>query len=203
MPINQLIEGFKSFRETYYEKQPKFYRMLVNKGQRPDVMVIACSDSRVDPSILTKAEPGEIFIVRNVANLVPPYKPDSHYHGTSAAIEFAVRDLKVEHVIVFGHSHCGGIQRLCQKNSEDGEREFIDSWVSIVDTAWAASHDLEPGMRDMEKKAIEVSLDNLMTFPWVKIGVDAGNMDIRGWWFDLEAGELLENDGPDNWKKVT
>ncbi len=203
MPINQLIEGFKSFRETYYEKQPEFYRVLVNKGQRPDVMVIACSDSRVNPSILTKAEPGEIFIVRNVANLVPPYKPDSHYHGTSAAIEFAVRDLKVEHVIVLGHSHCGGIQRLCRKNSEDEEREFIDSWVSIVDTAWAASHDLEPGMRDMEKKAIEVSLDNLMTFPWVKSGVDAGNMDIRGWWFDLEAGELLENDGPDNWKKVT
>ncbi len=203
MPIEKLIEGFKSFRETYYDKQPEVYRALVTKGQRPDVMVIACSDSRVNPSILTRAEPGEIFIVRNVANLVPPYEPDSHYHGTSAAIEFAVRDLKVRHIVVLGHSHCGGIQRLCRKNPVNEHREFIDSWVSIVDTARAANEDQEAGMRNMEKKAIEVSLNNLMTFPWVEQLVNDRKLELHGWWFDLEVGELLASDGANNWKKLT
>ena len=112
--------GFKSFRETYYEGQPDFFRSLVEKGQNPDIMVIACSDSRVNPSIITNVGPGEVFIVRNVANLVPPFEPDSNYHGTSAAIEFAVRDLNVGHIIVLGHSHCGGIRWLCEGH-EDGK----------------------------------------------------------------------------------
>ena len=100
MTINRLIDGFKSFRTTYFEKQPEFYRNLVSEGQSPEVMVIACSDSRVNPSIIASANPGELFIVRNVANLVPPYEPDNTYHGTSAAIEFAVRDLNIKHIVI-------------------------------------------------------------------------------------------------------
>ena len=106
MPIQRLIDGFRAFSEEYYGNRPDFFRGLVERGQSPDVMVIACSDSRVNPSIIAKAEPGELFVVRNVANLVSPYEPDSNYHGTSAAIELAVRDLKVQDIVVLGHSHC-------------------------------------------------------------------------------------------------
>ncbi len=165
MPIDRLIAGFKSFQETYYEEQPDFYRSLVEKGQRPDVMVIACSDSRVNPSIIVKAKPGELFIVRNVANLVPPYEPDSHYHGTSAAIEFAVRDLNVEHIIVLGHSHCGGIRRLCEGHEDGQNREFIDDWMSIVKQACSDSLEGEAQRRHVEREAVKVSLGNLLPSP--------------------------------------
>ena len=188
MPIDRLIAGFKAFRETYYEAKPDFYRDLVAKGQSPDVMVIACSDSRVNPSIIAKAEPGELFIVRNVANLVPPYEPDGQYHGTSAALEFAVRDLKVEHIIILGHSHCGGIQCLCDGHENGGDREFIDRWVSIVGQARDDSLEGEAQYRHVERQAVKVSLGNLLTFPWVKSRVEDGSLKLHGWWFDLEAG---------------
>ena len=113
MAINRLIESFKNFREEYYDRQPEIYRSLVELGQSPDVMIIACSDSRVNPSIIAKAKPGELFILRNIANLVPPYQADNNYHGTGAAIEFAVCDLGVDDIIVLWHSHCGGIRCLC------------------------------------------------------------------------------------------
>lgn len=203
MPIDRLIAGFKSFRETYYEEQPDFYRSLVEKGQKPDVMVIACSDSRVNPSIIAKAEPGELFIVRNVANLVPPYEPDSHYHGTSAAIEFAVRDLNVEHIIVLGHSHCGGIRCLCEGHEDAKNREFIDGWMSIVEQARDDSLKGEAQRRNVEREAVKVSLDNLLTFPWVKRRVENGRLKLHGWLFDLEAGELLAHEAGDSWKTMT
>lgn len=203
MPIDRLIAGFKSFRETYYEKQPDFYRSLVEKGQKPDVMVIACSDSRVNPSIIAKAEPGELFIVRNVANLVPPYEPDSHYHGTSAAIEFAVRDLNVEHIIVLGHSHCGGIRCLCEGHEDAKNREFIDGWMSIVEQARDDSLKGEAQRRNVEREAVKISLDNLLTFPWVKRRVENGRLKLHGWLFDLEAGELLAHEAGDSWKTMT
>jgi len=203
MTIDRLIAGFKSFRETYYDGQPDFYRSLVEKGQRPDVMVIACSDSRVSPSIIAKAEPGELFIVRNVANLVPPYEPDSHYHGTSAAIEFAVRDLNVEHIIVLGHSHCGGIRCLCEGHEETGNREFIDGWMSIVEQARDDSLDGEAQHRHVEREAVKVSLGNLLTFPWVKRRVEDGRLKLHGWWFDLEVGQLLAHEAGNDWKTAT
>ncbi|MCH7487741.1 MAG: carbonic anhydrase [Proteobacteria bacterium] len=203
MPIDRLIAGFKSFRETYYEEQPDFYRSLVEKGQKPDVMVIACSDSRVNPSIIAKAEPGELFIVRNVANLVPPYEPDSHYHGTSAAIEFAVRDLNVEHIIVLGHSHCGGIRCLCEGHEDAKNREFIDGWMSIVEQARDDSLKGEAQLRNVEREAVKISLDNLLTFPWVKRRVENGRLKLHGWLFDLEAGELLAHEAGDSWKTMT
>jgi len=200
MTINRLLAGFKSFRETYYDRQPDFYRTLVEKGQRPDVMIIACSDSRVNPSIIAKAEPGELFIVRNVANLVPPYAPDSGYHGTSAAIEYAVRDLGVEHIIVLGHSHCGGIRCLCEGRSDADNREFIDGWMSIVAEARDASLEGESRHRHVERAAVKVSVGNLLTFPWLKAKVDDGRLQLHGWWFDLEAGELLTHVAGDEWK---
>jgi carbonic anhydrase len=203
MSIDRLIAGFKSFRETYYDGQPDFYRSLVEKGQSPDVMVIACSDSRVNPSIIARAEPGELFIVRNVANLVPPYQPDSHYHGTSAAVEFAVRDLNVGHIIVLGHSHCGGIQCLCADNEETGNREFINDWISIVEIARDDTLQGEARLRHVEREAVKVSLNNLLTFPWVKARVETGSLKLHGWCFDLEAGELLSHDEQLGWQSLT
>jgi carbonic anhydrase len=133
--IDKLIAGFRAFRVKYFEQRPALFEGLAG-GQRPEVLVIACSDSRVDPAILLNAEPGELFVVRNVAALVPPYQPDEHYHGTSAALEFAVRDLEVGHVVVLGHSSCGGMTALRRSLSGDPPpREFIGPWVSITETA--------------------------------------------------------------------
>ena len=202
MPIERLINGFKAFRADYYEAQPSFYRSLVERGQRPDVMVIACADSRVNPSIIAKAAPGELFIVRNVANLVPPYQPDSNYHGTSAAIEFAVRDLMVHDIIILGHSHCGGIKHMCEGHPDHHERQFIDAWVSMVQGADDTVLEGEARLRHVERKAVTVSLANLMTFPWLKARVDAGDLRLHGWLFDLEAGRLLAHT-PDGWKSLT
>lgn len=203
MPIDRLIAGFKSFRESYYDEQPEFYRSLVEKGQRPEVMVIACSDSRVNPSIIARAEPGELFIVRNVANLVPPYEPDSHYHGTSAAIEFAVRDLGVKHIIILGHSHCGGIQALCADTEEANNREFINGWISIVENARDDSLEGEEQLRHVERQAVNISVENLLSFPWVRSRVEDGSLQLHGWSFDLEAGALLAHTADKGWKALT
>ena len=203
MPIDRLIAGFKSFRKIYYEEQPDFFRSLVEKGQRPDVMVIACSDSRVNPSIIAKAEPGELFIVRNMANLVPPYEPDGRRHGTSAAIEFAVRDLDVGHIIVLGHSHCGGIRYLCEDREDAENREFVDGWMSIVEQARDDRLEGEAHLRHVEREAVKLSMANLLTFPWVIRRVGNGRLKLHGWWFDLEAGELLAHEAGKNWKTLT
>ena len=202
MTIERLIAGFKDFREAYYDRQPEFYRSLVEQGQSPDVMVIACSDSRVNPSIIAKAEPGELFIVRNVANLVPPYKPDSSYHGTSAAIEFAVRDLGVGHIIVLGHSHCGGIRCLCDGAKGSNSREFIDGWMSIVDHAVNPELKGAQLYRHVEKEVVTISTNNLLSFPWVKKRVVSGELKIHGWWFDLEAGDLLSSAQKGEWSSL-
>ena len=194
--------GFKSFRETYYEGQPDFFRSLVEKGQNPDIMVIACSDSRVNPSIITNVGPGEVFIVRNVANLVPPFEPDSNYHGTSAAIEFAVRDLNVGHIIVLGHSHCGGIRWLCEGHEDGKKRRFLDGWMSIVEQARNEKLPGDAQLRHVEREAVKVSLDNLLTFPWVKKRVEDERLKLHGWWFDLEVGELLAHEAEDDWKSL-
>ncbi|HJM49040.1 MAG TPA: carbonic anhydrase [Alphaproteobacteria bacterium] len=203
MTIDRLIAGFKSFRESYYEQQPDFYRSLVERGQSPEVMIIACADSRVNPSIIAKAQPGELFIVRNVANLVPPYEPDGRHHSTSAAIEFAVRDLEVKHIIVLGHSHCGGIRHLCQGPQGGGEREFVEAWVSIVREAQDDSLEGEAQLRHVERQAVKISLANLCTFPWIESRVAAGKLTLLGWWFDLMAGELLSHEAGGGWKRLT
>ena len=203
MIIDQLLLGFKSFRKTYYEKRPDFYQLLVEKGQKPEVMIIACSDSRVNPSIISQADPGELFVVRNVANLVPPYERDNSFNGTSAAIEFAVRDLNVKHIIILGHSHCGGIRRLCDGHEDGKRREFIDNWVSIVDKARDETLEGAAQHRHVEREAIRISLDNLLPFPWVKSRDKDRQLKIHGWWFDLEAGELLAHEAEDGWKTAT
>lgn len=193
--MQRLIENYRRFRENAYREHRDLYDALVSQGQAPRAMIIGCSDSRVDPAILFGTAPGEVFVVRNVANLVPPYAPSADYHGTSAAVEFAVRSLKVEHIIVLGHARCGGIAALLDDVSGLGD-DFIRPWMQIAAPAReralaeAAHAGLDPH-RCCEHEAIKVSLANLRGFPWIAERVQAGALDLHGWYFDLETGELL------------
>lgn len=202
----KLLDGFHRFRARHFGEQAAPFRELVARGQAPKVMIIACSDSRVDPSIITDAAPGDLFVVRNVANLVPPYEPDGHYHGTSAALEFAVRGLAVEDIIVFGHAHCGGIAALMAEPqaSRGAGQEFVAAWMTIAYAArtrvlaeTAAATATPPGAeqpearaRACEQAAIEVSLGNLEGFPWIAERIEAGALRLHGWYFDLAEGRL-------------
>lgn len=195
--IEDLIKGFKSFRLLHYDHEPELFRQL-SQGQAPKVMVVACCDSRVDPAILTNSHPGDMFVVRNVANLVPPCESVGAYHGTSAALEFAVCDLGVEHIIVFGHAQCGGIRALMRKAGDGGDAGgFIRSWMAIVDQARKKivtempQASVEEQAAACEQEAIIISLDNLQTFPWVRERVERGALQLHGWYFDLQAGQLL------------
>jgi carbonic anhydrase len=189
--IDLLVSGFKVFKARYYEHRPELYENLRTQGQTPEVMVVACSDSRVDPAILLGSEPGELFVIRNVANLIPPYQPDGKLHGTSAALEFGIRDLKVKHLLVLGHSGCGGIQALrrCGAGDPLSEREFIGPWVSLGMRACEIVPS-DPDGSKTEQAAIEISLENIATFPWVAEGIKAGTLSVHGWWFDLQKGAL-------------
>ena len=193
--IPRFLAGFKNFQRTYFCGDNELFSDL-KEAQKPKALVIACSDSRVDPAILTGCEPGDMFVVRNVANLVPPYEKTPGNHGVSAAVEYAVRVLGVEHVIVLGHSCCGGIQALMAPDRE-ALGEFIAPWVSIADAALdEVVRDLrgkpEPvRQRACEQASILVSLENLLTFPWLRDRVAAGGLYLHGWYFDLDKGELL------------
>lgn len=194
--LRKLISGFKRFQENYFKSDDALYEEL-SKGQRPKVLVVGCSDSRVDPAIVTDCRPGDLFVIRNVANLIPPYEPDTHYHGVSAAVEYAVCFLNVEHVIVLGHSHCGGIDALMRGSDDNVIGEFIGRWMAIVRPAReAVQRDLGHKPMELQRKACEeasilISLENLLTFPWVARRVKEGQLALHGWYFDLESGQLL------------
>jgi carbonic anhydrase len=201
-----LLTGALNFKKRFYEQSPEFMSQLVEKGQFPSTLVISCSDSRVDPTLLTGAKPGELFMVRNVANIVPPYEPGGGHHGTSSAIEYAVRDLNVPNIIVLGHGRCGGIKALLSTlNGQKMDREFIGDWVSIaVDACDQLVQDPEnPAMKKkasldlllenpdlVERASVQNSLKNLLGYPWIRAKVEAGDLALHGWWFDLEHGDL-------------
>ena len=192
--IEDLIEGFRRFQAAHFGEQRALFERLTREGQSPRIMVIACCDARVDPAIVTDCDPGDLFVVRNVANLVPPCEAGGGYHGTSAALEFAVRILKVEHVIVMGHVRCGGIRALL---GDIGGGEFISPWMSIAEEARREVQaalpqaSAEAQAAACEQAAIRISLRNLMTFPFVRVAVADGRLALHGWYFDLERGELL------------
>jgi carbonic anhydrase len=195
--IDDLVAGFRRFQSAYYGERRELVERLVRQGQTPKVMVVACCDARVDPAIVTDCDPGDLFVVRNVANLVPPFEEGGGYHGTSAALEFAVRCLHVEHVIVMGHARCGGIRALLgDLKFEDGAGQFIAPWMSIVEearretTADRANGDAEARAATCEQAAVRVSLRNLLSFPFVRAAVAAGRLRLHGWYFDLDRGEL-------------
>lgn len=199
--INKLIAGFHRFREHYYVARPELIAQLVKQGQSPQTLVIACCDSRVNPAMVLNTEPGDIFVIRNVANIVPPCEDDGKsHHGTGAAIEFAVKHLGVKHIIVFGHSQCGGIRSLMEGRHAGSDYGFIDPWMSILASAQArilkefSGSPFDDQCHQCELAGIEVSLDNICSFPWIKNKMDQGALYVHGWYFNIGAGELLRKD---------
>jgi carbonic anhydrase len=189
--VDDLIAGYRRFRAGVYAEQAQLYREL-GEGQDPDIMLIACADSRAEPSDIFNAAPGQMFVVRNVANLVPPYKPDGGLHGVSAALEFAVNVLKVRHIVVMGHGGCGGVTASLSETKSALIGEFVAPWVKLLDAARARV--LESGSVNpqfaLELEGIETSLENLMSFPWVAEAVAASELELHGAWFAIKHGEL-------------
>jgi len=192
----QLIEGFRRFRELHFAEDAVQFQDLVQFGQTPKALVVACCDSRVDPALVLDCAPGDLFVIRNVANLVPPAENQGHYHGTSAALEFGVRNLAVPHIIVLGHAQCGGIHALLEGGVAK-ENSFIAEWMTIAEAARKQIVQEHAGASDKqrhracEQQAILISLSNLMTFSWIRERVEHGKLTLHGWYFDIEGGELL------------
>jgi len=191
--MQQLLAGYQRFRANSWPQKRREFETLAEKGQSPKALVLGCIDSRVDPARIFDTAPGEVLNVRNVANLVPPYGPDATYHGTSAALEFGVRVMDVQHVIVLGHGLCGGVKALLE-DAPDARLEFIAPWMSIarpaLDRALQCKR-LEERQLICEHEVIQVSLANLMTFPWVAERVAAGKLKLHGAWFDIRIGVLM------------
>jgi carbonic anhydrase len=197
--IAEFLAGFEQFQQRYFGGDESPFARL-RQGQNPRALVISCCDSRADPGMLLGAGPGDIFVVRNVANLVPPYKNGAEMPGIRADIEFAVKGLSVERIIILGHSGCGGIAALMQGDGATAnDFEFIGAWVSIATAAREhvfrelANEPPAVQRKACEKAAIALSLQNLLTFPWIRERVEAGSLTLHGWYFDIDAGELLQH----------
>jgi len=201
----KLLSGYNNFMQGRYSAERERYRRLATSGQKPETLVIACCDSRAAPETVFDCGPGELFVVRNVANLVPPYAPDDNLHATSAALEFAVQSLRVKHIVVMGHGRCGGIQAALNPDAEPlSPGDFIGHWVGLLDPLSeqvqhsTALTDAERQIA-LERISIRNSINNLMTFPCIKILVDRGKLTLHGAWFDIGTGELwvMENESGD------
>lgn len=195
--IERFIGGFQRFQQQYYEQAPALYRNL-RDGQHPSTLLIGCCDSRVDPAMMLGCDPGDIFAVRNVANLVPPTSADRGLQGVLAAIQFAVEQLRVSRVIVLGHAHCGGIRALMERRTRsDGETDYLERWMDIAEPARHQVLRQMPDATDAERRraceqaSILISLRNLEELPFVRRAVQAGDLTLHGWYFDLVAGALL------------
>jgi carbonic anhydrase len=193
-----LIAGYQRFRATAWPERKKLFEQLADRGQAPQTMVIACSDSRVDPGMIFDAAPGEIFVVRNVANLVPPFQPDGTYHGTSAALEFAVLGLQVRQVIVLGHAMCGGVRALFE-GIPPPLGDFVGPWIGLAARILDHVRDASPDDPQLagEQASVRLSLDNLRTFPWIAEREADGRLHLLGAHFDIRSGvlALLQPDG--------
>lgn len=191
--LEPLIAGYQRFRATEWPRERERFELTAEQGQRPHSLVIACSDSRVDPQMIFGAGPGELFVIRNVASLVPPFEQDEAHHGTSAAIEFAVRILEVGRILVLGHEMCGGIGMLLQAG-EAGELDFAGRWMNLAAAARRAGDGLaspEARRTACEQAAVRLSLANLLTFPWVAEAVRQGKLSLHGGYFDIHRARLL------------
>jgi len=200
----RLTQGYRAFLGGRFAAEHSRYETLARTGQRPEIMVVGCVDSRVSPEVIFDAAPGELLVVRNVANLVPPYEPhrDSQ-HGTSAALEFGVQALRVRHIVVLGHAFCGGIAAFANEQEPLSPGDFIGRWMSQVAPAAArlgprpkggGADDGEAWLRRLEFASVELSLQNLMTFPCVRILVERGKLVLHGAYFGIAAGRLLVRD---------
>lgn len=198
MDYSKLITGNEEFKRSYFAANQKKLLELVDNGQNPKILYIGCSDSRVIPDLITKTAPGDLFVVRNVGNLVAPYSPDEDFHSTASAIEYAVSVLGVKDIIICGHTHCGAIEATVDRNKLDvPELVHTKKWLSLADApraqamlALGSNAPKESIYRLTEKLSVVSQLKNLVTYPSVKKGLDSGDISIHGWIFDLETGEI-------------
>lgn len=192
----KLLTGYRSFIQNRFVGERERYKQLAHEGQKPETMVIACCDSRAAPETIFDAEPGEIFVMRNVANLVPPFHPDKEYHATSAALEFAVQSLEVKNIVVLGHARCGGIRNALDLDSQPlSSVDFIGKWMGLLTPAAeaVATNTLMTSAERqtaLERISIRYSINNLRSFPWLKMREDEGKLALYGAWFDIASGEL-------------
>ena len=197
-----LVKRYHGWHATTFAENHAWYRRLATEGQRPRAMIISCCDSRVQVTSLFGAETGEFFIHRNIANLVPPYEPDGDKHGTSAAVEYAVTALKVAHLIVIGHSNCGGVagcRAMCSGKAPELEEKtsFVGRWMEILRPGYdrlSAAGEEEVQLRELEQQAVLISLENLMTFPFVRDAIERDELTLHGLWTDIGEGGLLQFD---------
>jgi len=192
----KLLEGYLAFRTGRLPAEQSRYHELSERGQAPDVMVIGCCDSRVSPEVIFDAGPGELFVVRNVANLVPLFEPDGGAHGVSAALEYAVNVLAIKHIVVLGHAKCGGIRALLDKIEPLSEGDFIGRWMAMfIKPGEVVERQKHETMQDftvrIEKAAVIRGLENLMTFPFVRTQVESGKLQLHGAYFGVAEGALF------------
>lgn len=192
--LNKLLQGYQNFRERYASNDSTM-RRLMDADQKPQTMIISCCDSRVDPTAIFECDPGDIFVVRNIANIVPPYEKDSMHHGTSAALEFGVNYLKVKHLVILGHSNCGGIKALMEGLPEN---DFLTSWITISkDALKKCEEDDSCSLEKCIKLSLNESYKHCMTFPWIKEKVEKGELQIHRWFINLQTG-IVEKFNPVN-----
>jgi len=191
----RLSNGYRAFLGGRFEVERERYDALADSGQSPSIMVFGCVDSRVSPEVIFDAAPGEILVARNVANLVPRYDPTGGQHGASAALEFAVRALRVKHIVVLGHAFCGGIKAFASEAEPLTESDFIGKWMSQIapaaDAIKTPKEDWDAYLHQLEFASVELSLQNLMTFPFVQAAVEKGELALHGAYFGVASGKLL------------
>jgi carbonic anhydrase len=195
---DRLLDGYRKFSTGRLRVEQDRFRELAERGQSPEIMVVGCCDSRVSPEVIFDARPGELFVARNVANLVPPHSPDRGHHGISAALEFAVQALRVKHIVVLGHARCGGIRFYAEAAPPLSSGDYIGRWMSLI--APAAARVGRPAdltteyLTRLELAALVSSLDNLMTFPYVRDNVEHGRLAVHAAYFDVATGRLSVRD---------
>jgi carbonic anhydrase len=199
--VSELVDGYRRFLATRYPEQAGLYRKLADVGQSPKTMIVACCDSRADPATIFDAAPGQLFVMRNVANLVPSYEREGFYHGTSAALEFAVTALAVENIVIMGHARCGGVRAFLDGLYRPlAQRSFIDTWLSLLTAAGAealrdtAGQGMEARQQALEHASVRQSLRNLESFPFIRERVAGGRLRLYGAYFDIADGRLLSLD---------
>lgn len=188
--FDKITKGYTSFRDKYVEGDASIMQSLSQNGQKPEIMIVACCDSRVDPAVVLQCDPGDLFVVRNVANIVPPYEKDDSHHGTSAALEFGICYLGVKHLILLGHSQCGGIQALLD-SSKLHQDDFISNWVNLMHPEnLQTTHNDGDCTDEYAKLALEQSHENCLNFPWIRQRVEEGTLKVHRWFFDIESGQI-------------
>lgn len=205
--IKKLIDGNQQFREKFFNSDNTVFNELVLSGQRPKTMIITCADSRIDPAMIFNCQPGELFVVRNIANLIPPYEDNDTYHGTSAALEFGTCFLNIEQIIILGHTQCGGIQSLLENSAQVLDKKtyrFVAKWMELAKPAYdqvITKHNqatLEEKIILCEQLSLVNSLKNLHSFPWIQRHKDNHNLALHAWYFDLSTGIIHAYDQPEN-----